>query len=199
MPELLPFQFLGFDYDTDFNYDYDFFDALSLQSAFQLATIPVDIDTFLYVEGCSYCQSRFFEIKSEDVLRPDAQDFENIVESWKKNHEALFAEIQNTNEAIIDEFNALEDICVFADKFDSFLDELTIAIYCNHVKVSWYYSSYTASVFSWDDMYELISGYIEEIVNRGDLILADFELWDDTFVYTINDKFGFDDYNEDEE
>ena len=70
--------------------------------------------------------------------------------------------------------------------------------YCNCIEVSSYYSGYKSRVFCWDDAYELVSGYIEELVKRGDIILADFDLWDDIFVYSIDEKFGYDDYEEEE-
>ena len=93
----------------------------------------------------------------------------------------------------------MEEICIFAADFDKFLDELSIVGYSNHVEISSYYSPYTSRVFCWDDSYELVTGYVEKLVERGDIILADFNLWDDTFVYTINDKFGCEDYNEEDE
>lgn len=137
-------------------------------------------------------------MKESDVLRPDAQDFETIKESWDKNFDDFYSDITSTNEAILDGLNDLEDICIFEDKFDEFLDEINLVVYSNHVEVSSYYSDYKSRVFCWDDAYELVTGYVEEIVRRGDIILADFDLWDDTFVYSINDKFGYDDYEEEE-
>jgi hypothetical protein len=92
----------------------------------------------------------------------------------------------------------LKDICIFENQFDDFLDSLQLVGYSNHIEVSSAYSEYKSRVFCWDDAYELVTGYVEELVKRGDIILADFDLWDDIFVYSINDKFGYDDYEEEE-
>ena len=150
------------------------------------------------MEGCSYVQEKFFEIKEEDVLRPNPQDFKEIYESWQECRKEICDSIIDTNVTIITELNYLKEICIFADKFDDFLDSLNLVGYCNCIEVSSYYSGYKSRVFCWDDAYELVSGYIEELVKRGDIILADFDLWDDIFVYSIDEKFGYDDYEEEE-
>ena len=150
------------------------------------------------MEECSYVQEKFFEIKEEDILRPNAQDMKEIYESWNEYRKEICDSIIDTNLTIITELNSLKEICIFANDFDDFLDSLNFVGYCNCIEVSSYYSAYKSRVFCWDDAYELVSGYIEELVKRGDIILADFDLWDDIFVYSIDEKFGYDDYEEEE-
>jgi hypothetical protein len=150
------------------------------------------------VEGCSYVQEKFFEIKEEDILRPNPQDFKEIYESWQEYRKEICDSVSYKNKAIIREFKRMKNICIYADGFDDFLDSLSLVGYSNHIEVSSPYSEYTSRAFGWDDAYGLVYSYIEELIKRGELILVDFDTCDDVFVYGIDEKFGYDDYEEEE-
>ena len=189
-PELLPQQFPGVEYSTEFYLDYDFFDSLTLSEAFELETIPTHRNYFIDCEDRDYIDVRYNQHKDVYRENPDSYDMECIINAWKLNRDALNSDIDDIISGILSSFADLEEICIFADWFDAFLDEIEIVAYHNRVEISSHYSSYKDRVFGWDSVYEIVAGYVEEIVKRGDIILADFELWDDTFVYTIDEKFG---------
>ena len=197
-PELLPQQFPGVEYSTEFYLDYDFFDSLTLGEAFNLTTIHTDRDYFIACEDHNYVTWKLEKSKDEPNLCPDSRDLTSIVDMWNMNRDALNSDIDDIISGILSSFADLEEICIFADWFDAFLDEIKIVAYHNRVEISSHYSSYKDRVFGWDSVYEIVAGYVEKIVKRGDIILADFELWDDTFVYTIDEKFGYHDEDEEE-
>lgn len=93
-------------------------------------------------------------------------------------------------------FYDLKSTCIFEDDYFDFLDEIKVTIVGNNncVKVYSPYSIYPSYYDEWYHPLDIYFNYIERLVENGDIILADFELYDDTYYYTVYDKFDIETY-----
>ena len=90
---------------------------------------------------------------------------------------------------------AAKSIYITLYDFDKFLDEINIVGYSNNITVSSPYSNIkTYGLMA-------VGTYIEKLVERGELIIeGDCSPFGFELCETLNDKFGIDDYyDEDEE
>ena len=132
----------------------------------------------------------------KDLYEPQVTTLKQIIDDWTDEKADILYEIDTLNESLQDDFSELFDKTVNIDNFESFLEELDIEYYHNRVEVSSKYSNYTCRCFYWDTLYEVVYGYIEAIVRKNDLILDGFNVADEFFCWSINDKYGVE--NEDE-
>ena len=82
------------------------------------------------------------------------------------------------------------------DNFYDFLDELNTIGYSNHVAISSHYSNHVTNVFTKDDLYDGIASYMEKLIERGELILEGFCIYDDVYAETVMEKFDLYYYEE---
>ena len=118
-------------------------------------------------------------------------DLECIINTWDLEERALRYSIEQLNRDLLVDFGYLEEKLVTDYDFDSFLDSLNIKLISpkDGVKISSMYSKISKVYTSWNSPYDIIYGYIEEIVNREDLIIEGFEIGDEFFCSSIREKF----------
>ena len=118
------------------------------------------------------------------------ENLRSIINTWEMERKALDFAIYELNNDLIDTFNDLLGRIIDWKDFDSFLDEISTIGYSNSVAVYSNYSDLKKWCLTADDLYDTVGDYISELVERGELILKGFRLWDDFFCETLDDKFG---------
>lgn len=109
---------------------------------------------------------------------------------------ALEVAFEEANDELVRDIFDLSYKTIADDDFYEFLDELSLVGYSNHVAISSKYSNHITRVLTWDDLYDGIGIYIEKLIERKELILDGFDVWDDFYADVVYDKFDLYDHEE---
>ena len=171
--------------------------ALKLKSIFTVD----EIQDFLRKESHLYTFPRVAEMIDEHTFDMDDRDLDCISNGWKLNKKVLEDKFRDLETSILYDLQAAKSIYITLYDFDKFLDEINIVGYSNNITVSSPYSNIKTYGLTWDDAYMAVGTYIEKLVERGELIIeGDCSPFGFELCETLNDKFGIDDYyDEDEE
>lgn len=172
---------------------------MTLPEAFNLNSIFPDLDEFLGVEESWYIKGCFEKLLDERLFKIYTSDLDCISNSWRLNEDSLKLEFKELEDDMLRAIGDLESIYFTAEDFDWLLDCISVRGYCSCIVVSSMYSNYTVRGLTWDDAYSAVGTYIEKLVERGELILEDGFLWDTGFCEALNEKFGVDDWEDDED
>ena len=193
----------GIDISANYELDYDTYNKMTFPQALKLKSIfTVDeIQDFLRKESHLYTFPRVAEMIDEHTFDMDDRDLDCISNGWKLNKKVLEDKFRDLETSILYDLQAAKSIYITLYDFDKFLDEINIVGYSNNITVSSPYSNIKTYGLTWDDAYMAVGTYIEKLVERGELIIeGDCSPFGFELCETLNDKFGIDDYyDEDEE
>lgn len=111
-----------------------------------------------------------------------AERIQTILSNWKAEYRALKDAIKDLNSNLKRDFKNLSKKVVNVNDFDKFLDSLEFVGYSNHISITSKYSSIEKRKLTWDDTYDLIIIYIEELIKRNELVFEGFQMWDSYFL-----------------
>ena len=124
-----------------------------------------------------------------------AERIQTILSNWKAECRALKDAIKDLNSNLKRDFKNLSKKVVNVNDFDKFLDSLEFVGYSNHISLTSKYSSIEKRGLTWDDTYDLIIVYIEELIKRNELVFEGFQIWDSFFLDMLyewhEEKFGY--------
>ena len=162
----------------------------------KLETIPNDSFDFLVDEEYYFIEDYIQHYRQQSARRPNSFDLLMTSDAWDRNYDALKSDIDDLISKVESMFHELEFNCIFEDDYFDFLDEIKVTIVGNNncVKVDSPYSIYPSYFDEWYHPLDIYFNYIEKLVNNGDIILADFEIYDDIYYYTVYDKFDIEIY-----
>ena len=192
----------GIDMSANYELDYDTYNKMTFPQALQLKSVFTvnEIQDFLRRESHLYTFPRVTELIDDHTFDMDDSDLDCISNTWKLNRKVLEDAFRDLEISILYDLQAAKSIYITLNDFDKFLDEINVVGYSNNITVSSPYSNIKICGLTWDDAYMAVGTYIEKLVERGELIIEDdcspfgFELCE-----TLNDKFGMDDYCDEED
>lgn len=131
---------------------------------------------------------------SFDFLSGNLQE---LADDCKDEISALKVAFEEANGELIRDIFKLSFKTITTDKFYDFVNDLSCIGYSNHVAISSIYSPHITRVLTKDDLYDGIGIYMEKLIERKELILDGFNVWDDFYADVVCEKFDlYDNYEE---
>ena len=178
----------GIETSLEMALDYSAFENITYEEALQIKDFCTDFPYWLKAEESGYVKYSVSNL-TDDC---DVEDLYGIIKMWQMEETAIKRDCQNFNDDIIESFRKIRDEAIDCEKFEKFLDELTVETSAKGVTVSSKYSDYELSCEKFDSLCDVVCAYIKEIDKRGDIIIYGFTTEDDDIVFrcTISEKFN---------
>ena len=193
----------GIDVSVNYELDYNMYNRMTFPQALRLNSIfnPQVIQDCLKNEEHTYMYQGVTKLIEDDLFEMESRDLACISNGWELNKETIENTFEEVERSILYDLHAAKSIYITLNDFDKFLDEIRVIGYSNNITVSSDYSNIKTYGLTWDDAYTAVGTYIEKLVERGELVIeGDCSPFGFELCETLNDKFGIDDYyDEDDE